>query len=44
MAEGGLEFDVLFVFVLEALFQIFNLLVEPVDVVFGFSVDLLAGV
>lgn len=41
---SGLEFDVLLMLILETVFQIFNLLIQPVNMVFCLSIDLLAGV
>ena len=44
LVVSGLEFDVLFMLILETMLQIFNLLVQPVDMVLRLSIDLLAGV
>jgi hypothetical protein len=44
LVVSGLEFDVLFMLILETMLQIFNLLVQSVDMVFRLSIDLLAGV
>ena len=41
---SGLEFDMLLMLILETILQIFNLLVQPVDMAFCLNIDLLAGV
>ncbi len=44
LVMSGLEFEMLLMLILETMFQIFNLLIQPVDMVFRLSIDLLAGV